>query len=146
MVNLREWQNSIFPPVTITSASSGWTKKTEEESTNGQERSTTSTKAILREGKGMDEGLFGGRMEAGTRASLRRGFKVGRGCCSGKGGISSMRGCGITACLMEEGFSTLRTGRDMKEVSRRTSLRGMGCFTRRTLSYTECGRITSYRW
>ena len=144
--NLKEWENSIFQVETTILANLSLIKKMAEACTSGQAKSPTSMKVSSWKARGMEEEHFGGLTEVGMRASLGMGFRVDLEHCIEMEDTNSTRVIGTTVCLTARGFNTLRTVRSMRARLRRTSSMETEYFTRTTLSSTECGRTTSYRW
>lgn len=67
----------------------------------------------------------GGLMGAGIKDSSEMEFKVDLGFSSGKEAIKNMKDRGTMGCLMAKGFSSLRTGKNTKVLSKKTNFMEM---------------------
>lgn len=99
-----------------------------------------------RQEKGTARVLSGGQTAVGMREISEMEYSQVGVPSIEKGGINNTKETGITECLTGKGLNTLKTDKDMKALSSRTSSMGKEFSTKTTLSSMEFGKTTNSQW
>lgn len=145
MANFRVKESFISQQVIIIWVNLDLIKKKEGEFITGLVNKAMFMKDNLKLVSVMGVELFGGVTEAGTKASLEMGFKVGGEFCTGKEATANMKEIGIMECLMERVLNTSKTARDTRVHSKKISSM-VRAFSIKTIQLSmEFGKIMNFQ-
>jgi hypothetical protein len=116
------------------------------ESIIGQAKKVMSMKDNSKQVKEMEGEHFGGVMEVGIKDNLGMESKVAGVFYIVKVVTDNMKEIGITECLMEKVFNTLKMAKGMKEHLKKINSMVKEYFIKMIQLFMEYGRITNYLW
>ena len=145
MVNLRDKVSCTSLLEIIMLVSLSLIKSREEVYTDGRVKSQMFMKVSLSQVREMEEEHFGGQTAAGMKVTSKTVFNVALVLYIVKEVLGNMKESGRMVCLMVKESNILITDNVMKDTSSKINSMVRVYFTKMTLSFMVCGKITNYQ-
>lgn len=146
MDSWRAKESCTSQQVIIILVSSNLIKKKAEGLTIGLENRIMYMRVSSRVENGMEEELFGGRMEVGTKEDSEKVCRRGLEFYIERTKRSSIKVNGWMVCSTDKANSSFRMDRNMKVILNRINSMVTECFIKMTRLFTGFGRIMNFQW